>query len=85
MVDACKLLGVDMMTPHWELTLGAERVQEIVKKDFAGKVEFLAQNVKTTDFGDPVFKAYALREINGVPVAVIGQGFPTRPSPTRAT
>ena len=79
MVDACKLLGVDMMTPHWELTLGAERVQEIVKKDFAGKVEFLAQNVKTTDFGDPVFKAYALREINGVPVAVIGQGFPYTP------
>ncbi|MBZ0132121.1 MAG: thiosulfohydrolase SoxB [Rhodocyclaceae bacterium] len=79
MVDACKLIGVDMMTPHWELTLGAERVQEIVKKDFAGKVEFLAQNVKTTDFGDPVFKAYALREINGVPVAVIGQGFPYTP------
>ncbi len=79
MVDACKLLGVDMMTPHWELTLGAERVQEIVKKDFAGKVEFLAQNIKTTDFGDPVFKAYAMREINGVPVAVIGQGFPYTP------
>jgi len=79
MVDACKLLGVDIMTGHWEFTLGAARVKEIVEKDFAGKVEFLAQNVKTTDFGDPVFKPYVLREMNGVPVAVIGQGFPYTP------
>jgi 2',3'-cyclic-nucleotide 2'-phosphodiesterase (5'-nucleotidase family) len=28
MVDACKLLGVNMMTPHWEFTFGAKRVQE---------------------------------------------------------
>ncbi len=79
MVDACKLLGVDMMTPHWELTYGAARVQEIVEKDLKGKMEFLAQNVKTSDFGDPVFAPYALREMNGVPVAVIGQGFPYTP------
>jgi sulfur-oxidizing protein SoxB len=56
MVDACKLLGVDVMTGHWEFTLGMERVKEIVEKDFAGKVDFVAQNIKTTDFGDPVFK-----------------------------
>ena len=79
MVDACKLLGVDIMTGHWEFTLGAERVQEIVKKDFSGKIEFLAQNVKTTDFGDPVFKPYTIREINSVPVAIIGQAFPYTP------
>ena len=79
MVDACKLLGVDMMTPHWELTYGAARVQEIVEKDLKGKMEFLAQNAKTSDFGDPVFAPYALREMNGVPVAVIGQGFPYTP------
>ena len=79
MVDACKLLGVNMMSPHWEFTLGAKRVEEIIKKDFAGNVEFLAQNVKTTDFGDPVFKPYVIREQNGIPVAVIGQAFPYTP------
>ena len=79
MVDAALLLGVDMMTPHWEMTYGAARVEEIVKKDFKGRTEFLAQNIKTTDFGDPVFPAYAMREMNGVKVAVIGQAFPYTP------
>ena len=79
MVDACKLLGVDVMTGHWEFTYGMERVKEIVEKDFQGKVDFVAQNVKTTDFGDPVFKPYVLREINGVKVAIIGQAFPYTP------
>jgi sulfur-oxidizing protein SoxB len=79
MVDACKLLGVDMMSAHWEFTLGAERVQEIVARDFQGRIEFLAQNVKTTDFGDPVFKPWAMRSMNGVNVAVIGQAFPYTP------
>ena len=79
MVDACKLLGVDVMTGHWEFTYGMERVKEIVEKDFAGKIDFVAQNIKTTDFGDPVFKPYVLREINGVQVAIIGQAFPYTP------
>ncbi len=79
MVDAQKLLGVDVMTGHWEFTQGAKRVQEIVDKDFAGKVDFVAQNVKTTDFGDPVFKPYVIRPINGVPVAIVGQAFPYTP------
>ena len=79
MVDACKLLGVDVMTGHWEFTYGMQRVQEIIDKDFAGKVDFVAQNVKTADFGDPVFKPYVIREMNGVPVAIIGQAFPYTP------
>ena len=79
MVDAAKLLGVDVMTGHWEFTLGMERVKEIIDKDFQGKVDFVAQNVKTTDFGDPVFKPYVLREINGVRCAIIGQAFPYTP------
>ena len=79
MVDACKLLGVDVMTGHWEFTLGMDRVKEIVEKDFAGKVDFVAQNVKTLDFGDPVFKPYVIKPMNGVPVAIIGQAFPYTP------
>jgi S-sulfosulfanyl-L-cysteine sulfohydrolase len=79
MVDACKLLTVDVMTGHWEFTYGMERVKEIVDKDFKGKIEFLAQNIKTQDFGDAVFKPYTMREINGVSCAIIGQAFPYTP------
>jgi len=79
MVDACKLLGVDVMAGHWEFTLGDKRVLEIVEGDFKGKIDFVAQNIKTTDFGDKVFEPYSLREMNGVKVAVIGQAFPYTP------
>ncbi|HLE44300.1 MAG TPA: thiosulfohydrolase SoxB [Methylomirabilota bacterium] len=76
MVDACKLLGVDVMTSHWEFTLGADRVKEIVEHDFKGRIDFVAQNVRTTDFEDPVFPAYVVRQVRGVPVAIVGQAFP---------
>jgi sulfur-oxidizing protein SoxB len=79
MVDACLALGVDVMTAHWEMTLGDTRVKEIVEKDFKGKVDFVAQNIKTTDFGDQVFPPYVIKEMNGVAVAVIGQAFPYTP------
>jgi len=79
MVDAQKLLGVDVTTGHWEFTYGAARVKQIVDGDFKGRIEFLAQNVATADFGDPVFKPYSIREVNGVPVAIIGQAFPYTP------
>jgi sulfur-oxidizing protein SoxB len=79
MVDACKLLGVDVMTGHWEFTYGAERVKEVVEKDFKDKIEFVAQNVKTADFGDAVFKPYVMREMNGIPIAIVGQAFPYTP------
>ena len=79
MVEACKLLGVDVMTGHWEFTYGMQRVREIVERDFKGRIDFVAHNVKTTDFGDPVFAPYALREINGVKLAVVGQAFPYTP------
>jgi sulfur-oxidizing protein SoxB len=78
MIGAQKLLGVELMTAHWEFTYGAERVRQAVEKDLA-PIEFVAQNVKTTDFEDPVFKPYSLRSINGVAVAVIGQAFPYTP------
>jgi sulfur-oxidizing protein SoxB len=79
MIEAQRLLGVDIMTGHWEFTYGAARVKEVVERDFAGKIEFLAQNVQTNDFGDPVFKPYTVRELAGVPVGIIGQAFPYTP------
>ena len=79
MVDASKLLGVDVMTGHWEFTYGMERVKQIVEQDLKGRIDFIAQNVKTTDFGDPVFPPFVIKPINGVPVAIIGQAFPYTP------
>ena len=79
MVEAAKLLGVDVMTGHWEFTYGMERVKQIVEQDFAGRIDFIAQNVKTADFGDPVFKPYVLKQMNGATVAILGQAFPYTP------
>ena len=79
MVDACKLLGVNVMTPHWEFTFGAKRVKEVVEKDFKGHIDFIAHNVKTADFEELVFEPYVIKEQNGVPVAIIGQAFPYTP------
>jgi len=78
MIGAQKRLGVDFMTAHWEFTYGAERVLEAVKNEL-GSIGLLAQNVRTLDFEEPVFEAYALRPVNGVPVAIIGQAFPYTP------
>ena len=79
MVDAQKLLGVDVMTAHWEFTYGAARVKEVVEHDFKGTIDFVAQNVTTADFGDSVFAPYVMRTVNGVPVAIVGQAFPYTP------
>ncbi|HTQ77281.1 MAG TPA: thiosulfohydrolase SoxB [Burkholderiales bacterium] len=78
MIGAQKLLGVDAMTAHWEFTYGAQRVKDAVERELA-PIEFVAQNVKTVDFEDPVFRPYTLRSLNGVPVAIIGQAFPYTP------
>ncbi len=79
MVDASKLLGVDVMTGHWEFTLGTDRVIDLIYQDLDGHIDFVAHNVKDMDFGDPVFASHTLKEINGVPVAIIGQAFPYTP------
>ncbi len=79
MVDAMKLLGVDVMTGHWEFTYGMDRLTEILEKDFKGSIEFVAQNVVDNEFEDPVFKPFVIREVNSVPVAIIGQAFPYTP------
>ncbi|MDM8355004.1 thiosulfohydrolase SoxB [Pandoraea communis] len=79
MVDATLALGVDVMTAHWEFTYGADRVKSVVEEQLKGKIDFVAQNVQTNDFGDPVFAPYTIRTMNGVPVAIIGQAFPYTP------
>ena len=35
--------------------------------------------MRTSDFADPVFKPYVMKEMNGIAVAVVGQAFPYTP------
>ena len=79
MVKASKELGVDVMTGHWEFTLGTERVLDILENELNGSIDFVAQNIRDVDFGDPVFASSSRREVNGVPIAIIGQAFPYTP------
>lgn len=92
MVEASNLLGVDIMTGHWEFTY---LDREIIENIGQFKGEFIAQNVKVTEealfdykFSDfagfnedtgRAFKPYTMRTVNGVRVAVIGQAFPYTP------
>jgi sulfur-oxidizing protein SoxB len=73
MVDSFKLLKPDAMTGHWEFTQGETRVKQLI--DALG-CPFLAQNVRDTEWQDPVFEAYRIFEKGGVKIAVIGQAFP---------
>jgi sulfur-oxidizing protein SoxB len=88
MVDACNLLGVDIMTGHWEFTYRDSEVLENIAR-FDG--EFLAQNVRVTEdalfdgaeaFDEDsghAFKPYSIRDVGGRRIAVIGQAFPYTP------
>lgn len=93
MVGACNLLGVDVMTGHWEYTYMDHEVIKNVN-DFKG--DFVAQNVFVKDdaafdykFADfegwnesdsRAFKPYTIKEMDGgIRVAVIGQAFPYTP------
>jgi sulfur-oxidizing protein SoxB len=88
MVDACNLLGVDVMTGHWEFTYLDEEVRENIAA-FNG--EFVAQNVRVTEdalfdgaeaFDEDsghAFPPYTIREPGGWPIAIIGQAFPYTP------
>jgi len=88
MVDAGNLLGVDIMTGHWEFTyLDHEVLQNI--EHFNG--EFLAQNVRVSEeaqfdgvsaYDDDTghaFKPYTIRTIGDRRIAIIGQAFPYTP------
>jgi S-sulfosulfanyl-L-cysteine sulfohydrolase len=75
-VAAMAALRPDAMTSHWEWTLGAARVEEIVA-DLG--FPFLGQNVFDSEWDEPKLEPYALFERGGVLVAVIGQAFPYTP------
>jgi sulfur-oxidizing protein SoxB len=92
MVGACNLLGVDVMTGHWEFTY---QDQEVIDNIAEFKGEFVAQNVSVTEdalfdykFNDfegfdedtgLAFKPYTIKKVGGARVAVIGQAFPYTP------
>jgi len=79
MVAASKALGVKVMTGHWEFTLGAERVTELIQRDMRGSIDFVAHNVFTRDFGDRVFLPYVIKDVAGIEIAIIGQAYPYTP------
>jgi len=85
MVLAINQLGVDVFTPHWEFVYGIARVKELFgDRETRGlfKGDFVAHNVSDISWGppgDPVFHPYAIRELGGVKVGVIGQAFPYVP------
>ena len=73
MVDVMSALGVEAMVGHWEFTLGAERVKEIAD---TAPFAFLAQNIRSAEWQEPVFPARKMFEKGGVKIAVIGQALP---------
>lgn len=75
-VEVMNALKPDAMTGHWEFTLGADRVEEIVK---SLPFPFLAQNVRESDFEEHVFERRKMFEKGGVKIAVIGQAYPYTP------
>lgn len=88
MVGASNLLGVDVMTGHWEFTYLAE---EVLKNIAAFNGDFVAQNVRVTEEalfdGSPAydedtghtFKPYVVKEVSGKRIAIVGQAFPYTP------
>ena len=76
MVEVMNALNPDAMTGHWEFTLGAERVKELVDRlPFA----FLGANIFDNEWQEPAFEAVKTFERGGVKIAVIGQAFPYTP------
>lgn len=92
MIDASNLLGVDIMTGHWEFTHGSRQVLDNIAR-FQG--EFIAQNIALAEEAqfagdtetDAVFKPYVIKSFRRGRVAIIGQAFPYTPiaNPKRFT
>jgi len=88
MVEACNLLGVEVMTGHWEFTYPDSETSANAEH-FNG--DFIAQNVRATedalfegidvydeDSGH-VFPPYVMKTVGGHRLAIIGQAFPYTP------
>lgn len=76
MVKVLTAMDLDAMVGHWEFTYGADRVLELKEK---APFAFLAQNIRSTEWQEPVFDAAKIYDKGGAKVAVIGQAFPRTP------
>ena len=88
MVDVCNLLGVDVMTGHWEFTYRADEVRANIDTLDA---DFVAQNVRVREealfegaeaFDEDTghaFPPYSVKEAGGKRIAIVGQAFPYTP------
>ncbi|MFG1392055.1 thiosulfohydrolase SoxB [Xanthobacter agilis] len=76
MVKVFSVLGLDAMVGHWEFTYGADRMMALKE---TAPFAFLAQNVRSIEWQEPVFDAARMFEKGGARVAVIGQAFPRTP------
>ena len=76
MVRVMNKLGCDALTGHWEFTYGEKRLLELIGMM---NFPFIAQNVHEATWGDPIFKPYVIKTVNGVSIAIIGQAFPYTP------
>lgn len=75
-VRVLSALKADALVGHFEFTYGAERVQEIAE---TAPFAFLAQNIRSLEWQEPVFPAAKVFERGGARIAVIGQAFPRTP------
>ncbi len=82
-VDWMKLTGYDLMVGHWEFTFGKDIVLQRIKELQEAGCEFISQNIREVDEfgfeGDTVFKPYAIREVGGAKLGIIGNSFPYTP------
>ncbi|GBD98918.1 trifunctional nucleotide phosphoesterase protein YfkN precursor [bacterium BMS3Abin07] len=76
MVSVMNKLGCEAITGHWEFTYGEKRLLELIEMM---NFPFIAQNVHDATWGDPIFKPYVIKTVNGVSVGIIGQAFPYTP------
>jgi len=82
-VDWMKLTGYDLMVGHWKFTFGKETVLERIKELEEVGCEFISQNIREVDEfgfeGDSVFKPYAIKEVGGAKLGIIGNSFSFTP------